>query len=487
MTVNRAEFFLIHWFLADTMHEPFRTVAARVPSKTPACMPKSTDITILEAHCTFEPVAFRSPLKFGGRVMDKGALINVEVRVETRNKRLETGLGSMPLAPVWAWPSTALSVEQAEEAMKAFAREIIELAADYPDYAHPIDITEQILGEYNHLAKQIQQRQKLPEPIPYLAQLVAASPLDAALHDAYGRVHGKNSYDLLSQEYANHDLSEYLDASFKGEYLDRYTLREPKNKLPLYHLVGALDPLAPDDVTKKIGDGLPEHLGEWIRFNGLTHLKIKLNGDDLAWDVDRVLSVERVAIEAQGARGCTAWCYSLDFNEKCPSVEYVLDFLNRLREKAPAAYDRVQYIEQPTHRDLKAHPENKMHEAAKLKPVVVDESLVDYDSLLLAREQGYTGLALKACKGHTGSLLLGAAGQKLGMFLCVQDLTCPGFSFLHSASLAARIPGIAAIEGNGRQYCPAANRRWRAQFPAMFDIKDGTVGTGVLNGIGLGF
>lgn len=450
-------------------------------------MPKQTDITILEARCTFEPIPFRSPLKFGGRVMDKATLVNVEVLVETRNKRREAGFGSMPLAPVWAWPSAALSLDQTEAAMRQFAEQVIELASDYPDFAHPIDITEQFMGEYAHLAKLVQQKQKLPEPMPYLAQLVAASPLDAALHDAYGRVHAKNSYNCLSSEFVNHDLSEYLDASFKGEYLDKYTLREPQAKLPLYHLVGALDPLTEGDVQKKIGDGLPEHLGEWIKANGLTHLKIKLAGDDLKWDVERVLAVERVATPVQGARGCTSWFYSLDFNEKCATVDYVLDFLKQIKKGAPAAYDRVQYIEQPTHRDLKAHPENKMHEAAKLKPVVIDESLVDYDSLLLARDLGYTGIALKACKGQTDSLLLGAAGQKLGMFLCVQDLTCPGFSFLHSASLAARIPGVAAIEGNGRQYCPTANRRWRAQFPAMFDIKDGTVGTGVLNGVGLGF
>jgi L-alanine-DL-glutamate epimerase-like enolase superfamily enzyme len=450
-------------------------------------MPKQTDITIVEARCSFEPIPFRSPLKFGGRVMDKGILINVEVLVETRNRRRESGFGSMPAAPVWAWPTEALSVEQCEAAMQEFARQVIELASDYPDYAHPIDIIEQFMGEYPHLAKLVQQKQKLPEAMPYLAQLVAASPLDAALHDAYGRVHAKNSYNCLSSEYVNHDLSSYLDASFKGEHLDKYTLREPQAKLPLYHLVGALDPLTPADVTKKIGDGLPETLGEWIKDNGLTHLKIKLAGDDLKWDVARVLAVDRVATEAQAARGCTSWHYSLDFNEKCANVDYVLDFLKQVKKGAAAAYDRVQYIEQPTHRDLAAHPENKMHAAAKLKPVVIDESLVDYDSLLLAREQGYTGIALKACKGHSDSLLLAAAGQKLGMFLCVQDLTCPGFSFLHSASLAAHIPGIAAIEGNGRQYCPAANRRWRAQYPAMFDIKDGTVGTGVLNGVGLGF
>ena len=60
--------------------------------------------------------------------------------------------------------------------------------------------------------------------------------------------------------------------------------------MPLYHLVGALDPLTPADVKQPVGDGLPETLAEWIPSNGLTHLKIKLNGDDLGWDVDRVVA-----------------------------------------------------------------------------------------------------------------------------------------------------------------------------------------------------
>ena len=128
-----------------------------------------------------------------------------------------------------------------------------------------------------------------------------------------------------------------------------------------------------------------------------------------------------------------------------------------------------------------------MHAAAKIKPVVIDESLIDFDSLLLAREQGYSGVALKACKGHSEALLMGAAAQKYGLFLCVQDLTCIGASFLHSASLAARIPTIAGIEGNGRQYCPAGNRGWDERFPGMFQITDGTVATRELDGPGLGF
>ena len=67
-----------------------------------------------------------------------------------------------------------------------------------------------------------------------------------------------------------------------------------------------------------------------------------------------------------------------------------------------------------------------MHEAARLRPVVIDESLTDLETLLLAREMGYTGVALKACKGQTHAMLMAAAAQKFGMFLCVQDLTCPG-------------------------------------------------------------
>lgn len=450
-------------------------------------MSRPTDIRIVEASVAFKPVPFRAPLKFGGRIVDKTLLINAEVIVENGRGQHATGLGSMPIGNVWAWSSPNLSPDQTAAAMQKFAEEVIEIANAYPEFGHPIDISYHLSGEYYHLGQTLPKKLKLNEEMPFLAQLVAASPFDAALHDAYGRVNEMNCFDMLSKEFMAHDLSEYLDEQFAGEYLDQYTLRQPKERLPLYHLVGALDPLTEQDVQKRIGDGLPETLGEWIKADGLTHLKIKLAGDDLAWDVERVLAVDRVACEVQAQRGCREWFYSLDFNEKCENEQYVLDFLARIREQAPAAYDRVQYIEQPTHRDLEAHPEQRMHEVAKLKPVVIDEALVDYDSLLLSREMGYSGVALKACKGQTDSLLLAAAAQKFGMFLCVQDLTCPGFSFLHSASLASRIPSVTAIEGNARQYCPGPNKDWVKQFPSMFHITDGTVGTGVLTGIGLGF
>jgi len=450
-------------------------------------VPKPTDIRLLSIDGTSETIAYRSPIKFGGRVVTDVVLFHVSVTVETHDGRRAAGLGSMPMGNVWAWPTDQQTTSETLAAMLSLAQLLVGNANECDAVGHPLDLTRELSEGYASAAAEVTKSAGLIEPMPRLAQLVAASPLEAAIHDAYGKALGQNSYDLLGPDYVSADLEHYLSAEFAGEYLDRYTLRQPKSTMPLYHLVGALDPLSKADVVTPLADGLPETLPQWVAADGLTHLKIKLAGDDLAWDVDRVVAVETVTMPAQRLRGCDDWNYSLDFNEKCKSVEYVLEFLSNLKSRSPEAFRRVQYIEQPTHRDLRAHPENRMHRAARIKPVVIDESLLDLDSLLLCRELGYTGVALKACKGHSEALLMGAAAQKFGMFLCVQDLTCPGRSFLHSASLAARMPTVAAIEGNARQYCPAGNRDWVEKFPTMFQVTDGSLGTAVLNGPGLGY
>jgi hypothetical protein len=232
--------------------------------------------------------------------------------------------------------------------------------------------------------------------------------------------------------------------------------------MPVYHLVGALDPLTAADVAEPVGDGLPETLGEWIAADGLTHLKVKLNGDDLGWDVDRVVRVNAVAEEAAPGRG---WHYSLDFNERCREVGYLVEFLRRLRDRSPAGYDPGPVRRAADRRDLKADRRNVMHEAAGLKPVVIDESLVDLGSLHLAREMGYTGVAFKACKGQTQTLLLAAAAQKFGLFRCVQDLTCPGASLIQSAGIAAHVPGWRPSRRTPGSTARPANAGWGRPVP----------------------
>jgi L-alanine-DL-glutamate epimerase-like enolase superfamily enzyme len=446
---------------------------------------RSSDIRIDEVTFGFEDYLYRTPIKFGGTEVDRVTLINVNCTVRNSAGKVAKGFGSMPLGNVWSFPSKTMPYERTLEAMKVLSERVSTITNGYKEFGHPVDINRDLEPLYLKAAAEVSQKLKLDQAIPHLCTLVVASPFDAAVHDAFGKLHNRSTYQTYGPDLMRHDLSHYIGDEFKGEYLERYVLKTPKPEMPLYHLVGAVDPIVAADIKKRINDGLPETLPEWIRYNGLTHIKIKLNGEDLKWDVDRVLSVEKTAAEAQRSRGVTNWNYSLDFNEKCPNVAYLLEMMRTIKEKAPAGFKRIQYVEQPTKRDLKADRANVMHEAAKLCPVVIDESLTSKEMLMLAREMGYSGTALKACKGQAEALLMGAVAQKYKMFLCVQDLTCPGASLIHSAGLAAHVPGVAAIEANARQYVPIANKGWEKRFPGIFVIKDGMIKTGVLDGPGL--
>jgi L-alanine-DL-glutamate epimerase-like enolase superfamily enzyme len=447
--------------------------------------PKRTDVYIEDVSYGYEDFRYRTPIKFGGVPLDRTTILNVHCGVRTVAGTPARGFGSMPLGNVWSFPSRRLSFDTTLSAMKTLAERVADIFRGCDEPGHPIDLTCKMEPAFLKAALEVAQQMQLEEPIPALCTLVTASPFDAALHDAFGKAHRLNCYRTYGPEFMTHDLGHYLGPQFEGEWLESYLSKEPKPSLPLYHLIGALDPLEPEDVRDPSQDGLPETLGEWLRTDGVTHLKIKLNGDDVSWDLERVLRVDRVVAQVRQELGIEQWSYSTDFNERCPNVDYLLEFLRQLQERNPAAFDRIEYIEQPTARDLRADRGNVMHEASRLRPVVIDESLIDLESLLLAREMGYTGVALKACKGQTQSLLMAAAAQKFGMFLCVQDLTCPGASLIQSAGLAAHVPPVAAIEANARQYVPAANKPWEQKFPGIFQITNGTMQTDALRGVGL--
>jgi L-alanine-DL-glutamate epimerase-like enolase superfamily enzyme len=446
----------------------------------------SKEVRVVDLTSSCHDYLYRTPIKFGGREVDRATILDVECVVAGEGGKSARGFGSMPLGNVWSFPSKTMTYDTTLGAMKTLAERIRRITSGFREAGHPIDINRALEPAYLEAAAAVSREMALKEPIPKLCALVTASAFDAAVHDAYGKLHGLNCYRTYGPEFLPRDLSHYLGADYRGERLDHYLLKDPQPRMPLYHLVGGVDPLEDSDLKRRVGDGLPETLAEWIPYNGLTHLKIKLNGEELDSDIERVVRIDRVTTEAQRKRGATRWVYSLDFNEKCRNVGYLLDFLNRLKEKTPSGFERIQYIEQPTARDLKADRANVMHEAAKLRPVVIDESLTDVESLLLAREMGYSGAALKACKGQSQVLLMAAVGLKHKMFLCVQDLTCPGASLIHSAGLAAHVPGVAAIEANARQYFPEANRPWEKRFPGIFHITDGTLETGTLTGPGLG-
>jgi len=449
-------------------------------------VPAATDAQIDELRIEFEDFLYRAPYMFGGRKVDRVTMLNVHCRLSTKAGKSASGFASMPMGNAWAFPDREIGYDGTLEAMKRLARKIETTTLDYSGYAHPLDVNHELEPEYLKAAETVAKEMGLPRPIPKLCTLVTASPVDASLYDAFGKLHGRSAFHVAGKDFVRRDLSHYLGEEFRGEYMDRYVRPKPAARIRMYHSVGASDALTAGDLETRLDDGLPETLEDWIPYSGVTAVKIKFNGGDLETDVERVAAIHRVTEQAQSKRGYDDWIYCLDFNEGCPDVEYVLDFERGVEEKVPGLFRRVQYIEQPTARDLKAHPNNTMFEAAKLAPIVADESLTDLEMLLLARDMGYTGIALKACKGQSQTLLMAAAAQKYGMFRCVQDLTCPGAALVHSAGVAAYTPGAKTLEANARQYVPSASEAWVERYPGLFDVRDGYLDTRGLTGPGLG-
>ena len=133
----------------------------------------------------------------------------------------------------------------------------------------------------------------------------------------------------------NADLAAYLEpaegseVSFAGKYPADFLVRPRPDSLPAWHLVGGKDPIDPSELTgAEPDDGYPVLLRDWVRSDGLKCLKVKLRGDDAAWDYDRLSRVGRIADE-EGADWLTA-----DFNCTVNDPAYVNAILDRL-SRAP--------------------------------------------------------------------------------------------------------------------------------------------------------
>ncbi len=446
-----------------------------------------TDIRILEASAFFLDERARTPLKFGAVVMDVVTFCHVRVRAENRRGQVADGWGAIFLSDVWAFPTPRLEHALKDKAMRRVTQAFCRRASDYKSFAHPIDIFLELESDLQALSAEICRDLALAEAMPFLAALVCASPVDAAIHDAFGKVNGIPTYAGYKPEFVNHDLSAYLGPSLQGRYLSDFIRLKATPTVPIFHLVGGLDVLRESEVQPgALQDGRPNSLERWIEQDGVYCLKVKLRGTDMFWDLNRLTEVYNVARETLGRHGRTALHLSADTNEQCDSPAYMVELLNRLRESEPGAYDALLYVEQPTERDLRAHRFD-MRRLAALKPVIVDESLTSLPDMALAIELGWSGVALKTCKCHTMALLVAALAEAAHIPYTIQDLTNPGLALLHSVGLAAHLYPMLGVEANSRQYYPATSAPEEKVHPDIVKVRGGVVRTDSLRGPGLGY
>jgi L-alanine-DL-glutamate epimerase-like enolase superfamily enzyme len=447
----------------------------------------STDVRVVETRLFFLPVHTRVPLKFGTEALTYVTCARAEVTVEDSQGRRAVGWGETPLSVQWVWPSE-LSYAARHDAVKAFCVRLAEAWVDFKASGHPLEIThafgEDVLAD---LTAEFNAASQLDEDMPYLSSLLCLSVFDIALHDAYGHLHRMDIYQTYNREFMNRDLASFLTpaedgtVNFRGKYVDDYLSSSSPSVLPAWHLVGGLDPLGKEDLNgEEPDDEYPVLLRDWIRKDGLNCLKVKLRGNDAAWDYDRLCRVGQIAA-AEGTEHLTA-----DFNCTVQDPEYVNEILDRLKTEHTAIYDSIVYVEQPFPYDLEKHAID-VHSVSERKPLFLDESAHDWKFVKLGRELGWSGVALKTCKTQTGALLSLCWAKAHGMPLMVQDLTNPMLAQIPHCRLAAHAETIMGVETNAMQFYPDASATEAAVHPGLYRRRNGTVDLSTLSGAGFGY
>src|SRR5437867_907571 len=233
-------------------------------------MARPTDIHLVAARLHFIPIQARIPLKFGTETVTSVTCARACVGVADRQGRTAEGWGETPLSVQWVWPSK-LPYEPRHDALKESCRRLAEAWVKFEAVGHPIEIGHDFqhrvlprwLREMNGTRpgstpdllprseidgappSATRQRRVLPkpgEPVPWLAALVCCSVFDQAIHDAYGNLHGRPTYETYGPEFMSRDLTQFLEPaedatiSFKNQWPQDFLRPSRADKLRAWHL-----------------------------------------------------------------------------------------------------------------------------------------------------------------------------------------------------------------------------------------------------------
>jgi L-alanine-DL-glutamate epimerase-like enolase superfamily enzyme len=403
-------------------------------------------VRILSAEVRFTRRPFLRPLRLSSGTITDITETRASVTLECGGKTA-TGQGAIYLSDLWAWPDPALPSTERDAAMRAFTEQRAAALSGVvgQNSPHPLEA-----GLRLHAAALAAEG-----ALPPLARLVCASPLDAALHDAAGKALGVSAFGLYERDAPVPSADIYFPEEGAVRAVRRLLSQKPAAALDAMLVVGK-------------GDDLNE-LSPWITERGYRAFKLKVGGVDSDEDTARVSAVyawaRRLGVENP--------FLTVDANCATPDAATVAVFLQTLQAQNPEAFAALASVEQPTGRNIAVHAFDWRTVAAQ-RSVLLDEGLTDWGTLLLAETQGWNGLAVKTCRGHSFSLATAAWAHARGWTLTMMDLTNPGYAAIHSALFAAHLPGATAIEMNAAQYTPAANAEWMPRLASLLEPKDGT-------------
>ena len=227
--------------------------------------------TIKEAKLYFIPVEMRVPLKFGNQVLDSVTCARAKVTIESSDGKRADGWGETPLSVGWVWPSP-IDYEERHTAMKDFTILLANELSSFTESGHPMELGHDFIeGKLESLRDSFNSNRAADAALPHLASLVCFSLFDIAVHDAYGKLHNVETYQTYNKDFMSRNLGDFLtsdspDVSFAGKYPADFFVSSPQKKLPVWHLVGGLDPISPEELTgDEPDDGYPVLLRDWIK------------------------------------------------------------------------------------------------------------------------------------------------------------------------------------------------------------------------------
>ncbi len=417
---------------------------------------------VLEASVTFETQKFDKPLVIGGKPIHDITQAHVDMTVEANGKEVK-GYSTIYESYLWGWLSNELSGQARDESMRGLTLDLAKVMPKWcSEMAHPLEH-----GWNLHLC--LSNMEVAHTQPPPLARLICGSPFDAALHDAVGKAYGISAFRFYDE-----DVPLPTDHFFNGMSTVKAIHRVLSKGTPIPMVQPAWLIVSANDLL----DGLDD-MEAWVK-RGYRCFKLKTKGD-VQQDVDLTISFYCWAKE----QGLSAVRIAVDHNCSYRDDQMVTQYLDALHEQSVEAYGAVEYIEQPTSRDIVEYPQAWMATPCD-KPIVLDEGLVSMETLEEALVQGYRGIAVKTCRGHSFSLLSAAWAHQRSMQLVMQDLTNPGLAAIHAFLMACHLPVANGIELNSIQFTPQANTSFMPRLNSLFQAPGGNHFLSGVPPVGLG-
>ncbi len=393
-------------------------------------------------------ISTRMPFKYGIATMTH--LPHLFVHIKARfDGDTQSGISADHLPPKWFTKDPDKDpLEEIEDMLT-----VIEKAGK-----HAQSISASSVFNFWYTLYQKQDAWALENNIPPLLAHFGTSLVERALIDAYCRHQKKTFAELL---HTNQFGIRWTALRPELEGIDlKDLLPAPLNSIIVRHTVGMADPLSENDIIEadRIYDGLPQSLEACIRFYGVKHFKIKVNGK-LDQDIERLESIEKLFTKLH----LEDFGFTLDGNEQFKDVDTFRLFWNALQqsEAMKAFFERLIFVEQPFHRSVALSEEigPALKTWADAPPIIIDESDSTLESMTRALELGYSGTSHKNCKGIFKGIINRATinyrNQQAGseMYLMSgEDLANIGPIANHQDLVVQAVLGNASVERNGHHY-----------------------------------